>query len=166
MTGSDFEGDLKIDPNALDIACLRQPETFYKWAQRSIEARGKADRLKLRQEVLEAELELKCRKDPESFGLEKVTEGAITSAVTVHPDLIKAKKKHLAARDDAAMLHEAAQAMEMKKRMLELLVTLHGQSYFAGPSTPRDLAKVWAAQNKDSEARVNGKMKLRKREPK
>ena len=72
--------------------------------------------------------------------------------------VIEAAKVH-------ALLSNAVMAMEQRKRMLEVLITLHGQEYFAGPSTPRNLVQacIDAKEKKIKEGEDKQKKKLRKR---
>jgi len=151
----EFEKDKRIDPLQLDVACIEQPDLFYKWSQMAIEAKGVADRAKLRLDVTEAQLQLECRRDPAAFGLNKSTEESVKAAVKASDTYYKAAKKHLQAKETAALLDKAVTAMEMRKRMLESLVTLHGQQYFAGPSVPRDLASIWLRQKEQAEENLN-----------
>jgi len=53
--------------------------------------------------------------------------------------------------------------MEQRKRMLELLVTLHGQEYFAGPSVPRNLIDAWKEAKKSKAEELLRRTKVRKR---
>jgi hypothetical protein len=156
----EFEKDRGIDPEALDVECVRQAEVFFKWAERAVVSRGKVDRVKLRAEVCEATLQLSCRKNPEAFGIEgRATDASISAAVQTHKDYLEMQAKYFKARDESAMLEKVVMAMEMKKKMLENLVVLHGQQYFAGPSTPRNLGKVWMAQQQANEQNVNTRQK-------
>ena len=132
MERNEFEKDLQIDPNELDLAAVTQGELFFKWAERAVEARGEMDRAKLTLDVKQAELQTRCREKPSKFGLVKVTEGAIAAAVLTHVEYEEAYNKYLAARNDSMLIDKAVAAMEMRKRMIEVLVTLHGQKYFAG----------------------------------
>lgn len=147
----ELDRDCAIDPLQLDVEVTAQAETFFRWAERSIAARTSADRLKQKLDELESSLQLKVRKTPERFGLEKVTEGAISAIVTTHPDMRAMQKKVARARERAAFLEQAVRSMDMKKRMLELLVTLHGQQYFAGPTQPRNLPEQYARFRKQRE---------------
>jgi hypothetical protein len=160
MDQSEFEKDLHIDSEQLDVECLKQSEIFFKWAQRSIEAKGMVDQAKLSLEVIEAQLQMEARKKPHRFGLpEKVTEAGIQAAVQLNSRYQEAHSLYLKMRDDSTMLDKAVAAMEMKKRMLEQLIVLHGQQYFAGPREPRDLGKAWALHRRNSEKRVVEKQK-------
>ncbi len=154
MDMSEFELDKRIDPEALDTECLRQPELFFKYAERAIEARGEADRLKLKLDLIQAELEIKVRHKPAKYSIEKPTEAAIKATVALQPEIAEANDNYFSARDDAALLDKAVVAMEIKKRMIESLITLHGQSYFAGPATPRNLKAAWLAQQEANTKRV------------
>lgn len=160
-----FRDHLAIDPNGLDVECIRQPEAFFHWAEEATKARGEMDRFELQLETIQAGLELDCRKEPKEFGLEPgsrggaPTEAAIKAAVRIHPKYLEAQAKYHVAREDSSLLDKAVVAMEQKKRMLETLITLHGQSYFAGPSTPRNLGESYLAQKKASEDKLNDRQK-------
>lgn len=139
-----FHDDQRLDPNHLDMAAALQAETFFHWAQQAVHARKVADRVKLNVELVENLLSSECRLDPESFHLIKITEAAISSAVKNHPDYKAAMENLIDARHEMSLLDAAVEAMEQRKRMIEVLITLHGQQYFAGPSVPHDLVSAWS----------------------
>ena len=135
----DFATDSTIDPGHLDVECVNQPELFFKWAQFAIEASAVMDQAKLFLAVTEAQVEMECRQNPAKFGLVKSTEGAIKAAVQLSDVYQDAYQKYIDARKEAKLCDAGVTAMEQKKRMLEVLATLHGQQYFAGPHVPHDL---------------------------
>ena len=163
MDINEFQQDKEIDPSQLDVECVKQAELFFKWAERSIEAKEEADRAKLSLEVTEAKLQIQCRKCPEDFGLTKLTESVVTAAVKCHGHYQQKARHYLEARKNAALLEKAVMAMEQRKRMLEVLITLHGQQYFAGPSTPRDLVGAYQEHQKASSERLNARRKSKAR---
>ncbi len=163
MEANEFEKDRQLDPNALDVECLQQADLFFKWAERAVEAKGKADRCKLRMEVIEAKLGRRCREKPEQFGLARVTELGVQSAVKCHKSYTNAYRKWIRARETAQLLDKAVEAMEQRKRMLEVLITLHGQQYFAGPSVPRDLVSAWKEQTEKRDQRTTKRTAKRAR---
>jgi len=163
MQKSEFEQDLAIDPNELDVQCAGQGELFFKWAEKSVEAKKEADQAKFRMEVLFSQLSNKARKDPASFGLEKLTEAGITTAVKISAEYQEAYEEWIDAKSAADMLGKAVEAMEQKKRMLEVLITLHGQQYFAGPSVPRNLVDAWNDKKEARSSNVKKKTKIRRR---
>jgi len=143
---SELDQDKSIDPGQLDVEAVRQADVFFKWAERSIAAKANMDRLEFDLDVLEAKLSLRCREKPEDFGLptgKAPTEGAVKAAILVHESFIAGTRELQDARRDHSTLTMAVAALEQKKRMIEVLITLHGQEYFAGPSVPRDLVSAW-----------------------
>lgn len=144
-----FHDDLGLDPNHLDMAAALQADMFFHWAQQAILARKVADRAKLNVELVENRLSSECRLDPESFHLMKITEAAIASAVKTHSDYKEAVEELIDSRHEMSLLDSAVAAMEQRKRMIEVLITLHGQQYFAGPSVPHDLVSAWSNYQKD-----------------
>jgi len=163
MKRNEFERDLHIDVEALDVEAAMQGDLFFKWAEKAVEARKVSERSKLNVDVLVAELGSKIRKNPEKYKVEKVTEGAITAAIHNHDDYKEAQDTHLDNRADLDLLNQAVIAMEQKKRMIESLITLHGQQYFASPSVPHSLPEAYAEKMEERGVEVIKKTKIRKR---
>lgn len=126
--------DVRIDPMNLDVECLSQSQKFMKWAEAAVDARVEAERLELVLEVTAAKLQARMRANPEKFGLAKATEGEVKAAVACHPRRVAAAEAFLAAKASQHYLEKAVAAMETRKRMLDDLITLHGQEYFSDPS--------------------------------
>lgn len=159
----DLAADRTVDPNQLDIEAARQPELFFKWAERAIEAKIDMEQKKAALDLLEAKINLECRKTPKKFGLDKVTEGAIAAAIQCNEEYIQLQKSFFDARKLSGLLDKAVEALEQKKRMIEVLITLHGQQYFAGPSVPRDLASAWKEYREKVKNKVNERQVSRAR---
>lgn len=168
MDANRFQKDIEIDPGRLDLACVNQPALFFKWAERAITASTTVDKTKLSRDVKEAQLEMACRREPTAFGILKPTEGAIKAAIRQHDDWLKANEIYINAREESKLMDAAVNAMEQRKRMLEVLITLHGQQYFAGPSVPRDLVADWKEQQAANTKSINEiqKQGARRRSPK
>lgn len=166
MNREEMQNDRKIDPLQLDIEAVRQADMFFKWAERAIRSKAAADALEFDLDVLESRLQIQCRKDPEKFGVMNATETAVKSAVRCSDVYITAHNEYTEAKVESSLLAQAVSAMEQRKRMLELLVTLHGQQYFAGPSVPRDLVAEWQEYQKRASDSVTTKQRkrLRRRE--
>lgn len=158
---ADFEKDVMIDPDALDVEWLEQPRLMLKYGQIAAEAKNTADNLKEALDSFKAGLDLDIRKEPEKFGIAKITEGAIQSAI-LQDDKHKELSEELAnARYEAEMAKVASMAISTRKDALENLVRLFGMQYFAGPNLPRDLNHEWEAHIKDRES--NSKVKIQQR---
>jgi hypothetical protein len=134
-----YEKDLKIDDSALDIEILSQPELMMKYCIHAAEARKNLEEVKQTVDVIKAELDKSIREKPEDYNITKITEGAIQSAILTDERYCNIYQEFLNAKYESDMAGGAVRAMEQKKDCLELLVRLHGQSYFAGPKVPRNL---------------------------
>ena len=163
MKRSEFEKDLQIDPAQLDVMAGLQGELFFKWAEKSVKARTNVDAAKFRLEVLYATVSNKVRLDPDRFGVSKITESSVDTAVKISPEYMEAYEAWLEARGESSLLDRAVEAMEQKKRMIEVMITLHGQEYFAGPSVPRNLTEAWSEMKTERSKEVSKKTKLRRR---
>lgn len=141
-----FKERIKLDPEQLDVAALEQAELFFEWAALSAQARIKMDRAKHAMECLAASLAMQCRAKPAAFKIEKVTEIAVDNAVKQQEGYQQAMVAFLGAKEESLMLERAVEALEQRKRMLQTLVMLHGQSYFATPALGRNLTEAWDTQ--------------------
>lgn len=153
-----FARDRKLDPDALDVECVKQADTFFEWAKKAVHARAKVDDLKLKMDLVLSECQLKIRRNPKKYDLDKVTDPAIKAAAESHPKYQQAIREHHEAKVDSAILDKAVQALEMKKKALDNLIILHGQAYFAGPTTPRNLSEIWKKSQKVSEDKLTQRM--------
>ena len=164
---SDFETDLAIEPSALDIACVEQPELFFKYAEKAVVAKEEMEALKLELEITEAEMRLGIIAEPKNYNLAKTTEAIVTAKIHTLPAYKTAKEAWLNAKSESAMLDKRVQAMDMRKRMLEYLISLHGQQYFAGPATKHNLVEAWERKQEDRQVaaakKAGGKRKGRRK---
>jgi len=139
-----WKADVEIEPDALDVEWTKQAKLFGHYSKVLAEAQAEVDRVKNASKIKAAKLELAIRKDPASYGLEKVSESAVAAAIlleTEYQDLLDQLRQAEYTRN---VLDGAVTALNHKKAALENLVRLQGQNYFAGPSTPREIGKEWA----------------------
>jgi hypothetical protein len=155
MSELDFENDVRIDPDSLDTEWLNQPSLMMKYNTYQARVNRALEQAKEKLKVIQAELDRAIRKDPAAFGVEKVTEGSIQSAIVLSPKYADVRDEVIEANYEAEMAKAAVISVAQKKDSLEGLVRLHGQQYFAGPSIPRDLSKEWEAKTRDKTANTN-----------
>ena len=158
-----FRKDKEIDPTQLDVECVRQASRTHYWAEAAIDASFEEEQAKFQYDLIGAKLDIAIRNDPEKFGMNKVTEAGVKAAIQLHPDLQASYNTWMAARKLTKRLNAAVKAMDDKKRMLQGLITLHGQQYFAGPDVPRDLLASWMESQEGSEKKVNKLQQTRTR---
>ncbi len=160
----DYENDIRIDESALDVEWLNQPELMYKYAAHAAEMKKEVDEAKERMEVMRATLDADIRKNPEAYGMTKVTESAIGGAITIQPNYQSAVDAYNAAQYEFGIASAAVRAVDQRKTALENLVRLLTASYFAGPQAPRDLAQEWRKRQEEEEQRQkNAKVRIRAR---
>lgn len=143
MYGSSmYESELLIDLNQLDVEWMNQATTFMKYSELAADLKAIADRAKQNLDVVRAELDLEIRADPESFGLLKITESTVSSTIIGEKRYKDAFEKYISDKHDFDIMSAAVRAFDHKKSALENLVKLHGASWFAGPSEPRNIDDV------------------------
>ena len=138
MSEINYEEDLRIDHNALDIMCLTQPMRFMSYAKLAADAAAELDRAKERLDVVRAETDATVRKAAADAG-EKVTEAVVSGRIIQNAVYMKANDDFLTKKHTLDILNAAVKAFQQRKDMIENLIRLAAQSYFATPAIPRDL---------------------------
>lgn len=141
MTEKEFnyEEDLAIDPAILDEEWLRHPQLFMQYSEELANAIEERDYAKDRLDVKKAELDADIRKDPDEYGISKVTEAVVAGTVAIEIAEATETDEFRAANKRVALLQGAVRAFEHRKKALENLVQLNIAGFFAGPKEPRDL---------------------------
>ncbi len=132
---------LEIDPLRLADEWLGQPAQRQIWGEKLADAQLELDEAKTYLAVAQAEVDREIREDPGDYGLAKITEAAVSTAVTVHPAVKKAARQVNQAKHRVNVLQAAVEGLEHRKRALTQLVELHGQDYFATPKMPPGVRK-------------------------
>ena len=150
----------EIDINRLDREWIRQPALIETQLHDAAEKRIELDQAKNNLQIVEAQLDQQIRADPDTFGMMKITEGAVTKTIVLQDEYQEA----LTAVHDAKYAYDVAmaavQALDHKKKGLEDLVKLHGQSYFSTPQAePEELEEA----TKEAARRKGVRKKRRKK---
>jgi hypothetical protein len=159
MAELNYEKDLKIDENSLDLELLDQASLFMKYAKHYAFTQKAVDEAKQAWEIEKAETDQDVRKRPEKYGLEKVTDKAIDAILLTDDKCVKAFKDYLDAKYERDMASNARDAVNQRKEMLEGMIKLLAQSYFAGPSVPHDLSKLKKEREQVTESRIGTRLK-------
>jgi len=161
MTKLNYEQDVQIDPDALDVEWLEQADLMRRYATHAAQTRQEMDEAKERLEVMKASIEMDIRSQPEIYGLTKVTEGGIQSTIMLQKEYQGLTEAYISARYENEVANAAVRAIDQKKTALENLVKLLGQSYFAGPLNARDLSQEYMDQLDQRKRNASIKMKRR-----
>jgi hypothetical protein len=157
----DYEKDINIDEQALDIEWLNQSNLMGRYAKHAAITKKEMDEARERLDVQKALLEKDIRSNPECYGLNKVTEGAIQSTILLQTSYQELSQNYINAKYENEVAIAAVRAIDQKKTALENLVKLLGASYFAGPKAPRDLTGEWL--KKQENKAINAKVQIRRR---
>jgi hypothetical protein len=136
MSKFNYTEELQIDPDALDVEWLMQPQLYVKYADLYVNAEVYYDRSKEKVEFIKATLDSHIRNNATQYvksGM-KLTESSINSIIITDIEYVKALNVLYAAKKTLKLLGVALKAFEQRKSALENLVKLHGQSYFASPN--------------------------------
>ncbi len=159
-----YEKDMKIDCDALDLEWLNQADLMRKYAKYSAVTRREMDEAKERLDAGKAKIEMEIRQDPKAFGLVKATESAIQSAILIQEEYETLMKDYIDARYENDIAFGAVRAVDQRKTALENLVRLLTVSYFAGPQTPRDLSREQIKERERKSQNAKVKITRRKKE--
>lgn len=152
-----YEKDIKIDEQALDIEWLDQAELAIKYGKYWNACKEELIRAEENVKLVNAQLILKVNKNPEKYlGKDvKPTDAKIDAAVKSHPELIEAKDEWIAALSKANNAEIVKNEICFtRKAALENLVVLYGQNYFAGPNMKRNIKEEREKRMKEANTRV------------
>lgn len=129
--------EFRIDPERLDTEWLKQPQLSRKLGEEEADARHAQTRAKNRLALVEAQLTLRVRKNPQAYGLDKATEASIAAAVTEHSEYQSALREYEDATHKANLASALTTAAVDRRKSLENLVELQQLNYIAERG-PRD----------------------------
>lgn len=138
MNDRDF---LEVDLGALDQEWLLQPRLMGEWMDKLADAKAEHSSAEANAKVVWAETALEVRKDPGSFGLDKITEKLVEQVADSHPDVIAAQQAAIDAKHVVDVLSGVTRSLEHKKHALQDLVELQGRDYFSSPKASSEEAK-------------------------
>lgn len=162
MTELNYEEDVRIDPDALDVEWVEQAELMKRYAVHAADMKRELDNAKEKYEVGKARIEMEIRNSPDSYGLNKVTEAAIQSTIQLQGEYREISRIYTEAKYEYDVAVAVVRAIDQRKTALENLVKLLSASYFAGPQTPRNLSQEWLQERERKEKNTNIKIKRRK----
>jgi hypothetical protein len=154
----------EIDLGRLEEHWVAQDGLHRKYASRL--ALAKKDLLDIEEEVkaISAETKHKIRMNPKLWDLKSVTENSVKEAWERSKTCARAVKKLNEAKYSVDVLTGVLVTLEHRKRALENLVTLHGQSYFSKPRVSSEVEQAAKLSLRDGERKLSrGKPLKRKK---
>lgn len=163
----DFEKDIVIDSDALDVEWLNQPALAMQYGKWYAECFRTLQEAEEHIKLVRSQLVKRANDDPAGvLGKDvKPTVVNVESYYRQHEDHIDAKKEIVEAQYQLNIAMAAKNEIgHSRKTALENLVKLHGHNYFAGPTMPRDLSyeNEQAQEQKRADTGVAKRLKRRK----
>ena len=159
----DYEKDISIDPDQLDIEWLEQASLALKYGQYVARLRLLTKQLEEKVKIVRSELIRQANENPEACCKKAKPNAAdIEAYYRTNEDYKQEVKKLQEAQYELEFAEVAKNEIcYTRKAALENLVVLYGQQYFAGPKMPRNLSKEWETKQKQNRANdiVGGNLK-------
>lgn len=136
---------LEIDEYALEKECRDQPLLYAEIGELYVEAKGEARLAKEAVDFTKAELDSQIRSNPEKYGVIKITEGAISSAVLRNEEYGYKNKDYLDKQQIVDAFQILLSSAEQRKSMLRDLASLYIYNYYSnvGPDkSSKELEKL------------------------
>jgi hypothetical protein len=137
----DFKTEIFINKNELDEELVKQPQLYCYWAEQEAAALYERDKNKEKLDLVKAELDGEIRKNPNKYGIEKITESAISNAIIQNSKYKEANDFYLQSVQDARILGVAKISFDMRNNSLKGLVSLFVSGYWASNPKESSMAK-------------------------
>lgn len=128
----DYEKDISINIDSLDIEWMRHSQLYIKYAELSAKAEQEKNEVKERLELIKAELDTSVREKAKKGG-EKTTELMVQSCIIQSEEYKTQLEKLNGKIYNYNILKSVVIAFEHRKKALENLVHLWSGSYFSSP---------------------------------
>jgi hypothetical protein len=132
-----YREDLRIDPEALDIELLRQPQLMMYYSEKLTDAKKKYDRARENADVVRSQVDKKIRENAEK----KLTEAQINAMILADDKFKVANSEVIDAKYEVNIYVGAIDALNHKKSSIKGMIELAHLNYFVLPSAPRDLPR-------------------------
>lgn len=121
----------EIDKYNLDEGCTSQVDMMEETALHVASLRVKQEEAKLALDKAQSAVDSEVRTKPGEYGLLKVTEAAVKTAVANSPLVCKAQQLLLECKSELWKADAKLQVLDHRKKMLESLIYLHNQGYYS-----------------------------------
>jgi hypothetical protein len=129
--------DSDIDKHRLDEELIKQVRLYDKWAEKLARAKNSHAECIDERALVESELDELIRKDPEKFGLAKVTEPAVEKAIILNQRYQEALRAERKAQSHVNIYQYKINTLEHRKKSLEGLVQLLLNHYYSDVRIPK-----------------------------
>lgn len=144
---SEYENDLSVDFNHLDINWRDHSANYMKWSEKWVNSVAVKDRKKEALDTLKATLDSKYRQALFKKDQKKPTEAAINAAIQGDKTFQLAQSDLIDATENMNILATVKSAFEHRKKALEGLTQLWLGGYFSNPNIPVEIKERFKKDN-------------------
>jgi hypothetical protein len=153
--------DIKIDVTDLDQQWTDLPDMFHNYSEEGDLIEAEIKYKKLEQELLGADLDMKIRKTPADFGIEKLSENVVFSTIRQDAKWRDLSFEILELEKQRKLMASACRSLEMKKDALKSIQALYLSEFYIAPSGPEEIKKL--KEHQEDLAERNVRIEMRKR---
>ena len=132
---------LRIHLTALHKDAQEQPELADQAGELAASLKAEARRRRIDVDEAKGRANISIRQNPGQYGLDKVTETAVTACVPIHPDVVKSVREAVDADELADKAAALAEAYHHRKSMIQDEVKLYLGNYF-GEAEVKDMGQA------------------------
>lgn len=129
--------DTRIDRFSLDEEWEKHSAEYGYWAEQAAELQSESEVLDSELSRKRSELDLEIRSNPKNYGLEKISESAVSSAILVQPEFQMIERRSQNKRKEMLKAKAVLSALDHRRRALESLVELWIRDYYSDMRAPR-----------------------------
>jgi len=115
---------MKIDPDQLEGQWLSAPGRYMEVVEHAVQARIDCEKAKDCLETIKADMDREIRINPDKYGIGKVTESSISSAIQLCDSVKEAQDEYMETRRIMLLTDGAVNAMEHRKKALDAITQL------------------------------------------
>ena len=152
----EVKSTLAIHIESLHTDAQEQPMLANEAGEAAAEAKMLARQKKMEHEEARAAADKEVRLFPDRYGVNKVTETVVASAVILHPEVQRTRDDWIVAERDADVAASLREAYQHRKSMLQMEATLYVANYLGevGVST-KTMERSTKAGLKQTEEQLN-----------
>ena len=134
MKPKGYRNRLKVNRYRIVDECEEQAQLYMDWALKAAKAEIETKEAENDWELTKGQIEKKIRRDPQRYGIEKITESAVKVEINGNIKVKKYYRRYLEALSNEKVLKRAEKAYQQRKGMCESIAHLNVQLHFAEPT--------------------------------
>lgn len=149
------QASLDIPLDQLDAVAARIPKRMFDWGIALADIKKRVKQQQRRVKSVFAELDIAVRRNPQEYGLEKVTEASVTAVIEVNELYKEAVDRAIQLEYNKEVIENYLQSLSEMGREIRNLTELFAHMYWAKPNTSGMTKDSRVAAQRESSAKIN-----------